>query len=396
MKSIGSILLLLLCCRQLLAQEPPRPAIDLEAFAERLFPLQEEDMPYEELYETLLLFYTQPLDLNRASREELQSLHLLHQQQIESLISHRERTGPFLSLYELQAIPGWDLYTIRQLLPFVQVQDKGLHGNNRTLLNQLLNSGTRFAILRWEQIPEQQAGFLARADSLLPAFEGSRDKLYFRLRMSKTRSFSLGLTAEKDAGERLRLSTRQGQYGADFYSFHAMAWNLGPFRRIVIGDYQVQYGQGLVLGAGFYMGKGAETITTVARPSLGIRPYTSVIESGFFRGIAASLGTNRAEITLFASHLPRDGTLRAASDSLGREESQYFTALGTSGLHRTVSELANRHSIRETNLGSAGRWVLVPGKFSLGYSSLFTRFSQPQQQLFRRLPVSSKQVLIPI
>jgi hypothetical protein len=29
------------------AQQPPKPAIDLESFIERLFPIQEEDIDYE-------------------------------------------------------------------------------------------------------------------------------------------------------------------------------------------------------------------------------------------------------------------------------------------------------------------------------------------------------------
>jgi hypothetical protein len=365
----------------LAAQEPPRPAIDIESFAERIFPLQEDDLPYEDLYETLLLFYTQPLDLNKASREELKSLYLLNHQQIESLLQHIERNGRLLSLYELQAVPGWDLFTIQQLLPFVRVQERGLHSDNRSLQEHIFTTGTRFALLRWERVAEQQAGFVSGADSLPPAFRGSPDKLYFRMRMSKARSFSIGLTAEKDAGEQLAFNSKEKQYGADFYSFHAMLWNRGPFKRIVLGDYQVQYGQGLVLGAGFYLGKGSETITTVARPSIGIRPYTSVVESGFFRGAAATFGTNRSEITLFAGSTPRDATLRSSTDSLSTVEDRFFSAFQITGLHRTRTELANRNTVKETNFGSGGRWQIAPGKLSIGYTSLYTRFSQPQQPL---------------
>src|SRR5690606_13911154 len=135
------------------------------------------------LYENLLLYFTQPMDMNRAGREELQSLYILSHSQIESLIRHRERNGPLLSLYELQAIPGWDLTTIHKVLPFVKVQDSGLQSDNRSLTDQLLSSGPRFALLRWERQPERQRGFLPRSDSLPPAYLGSPDKLYFRLRM---------------------------------------------------------------------------------------------------------------------------------------------------------------------------------------------------------------------
>ncbi len=367
----------------LAAQAPPRPAIDIEAFAERIFPLQEDDLPYEDLYETLLLYYTQPLDINKANREELQSLYSLSQSQIESLIRHREHNGPLLSLYELQAVPGWDLMTIEQVLPFVQVQDGGLHRDNRPLLERIFTTGTRFALLRWERLPEPQSGYIPKADSLPAAFMGSPDKLYFRLRMSKARSFSIGLTAEKDAGEPIIFKPKEKRFGADFYSFHAMLWNTGPFKRIVLGDYQVQYGQGLVLGAGFYLGKGAETITTVGRPSTGIRPYTSVVENGFFRGAAATIGNKQAELTLFAGNTPRDANLQQASDSLHNAEQLIFSSIQATGLHRTNTELANRNAIRETNLGAAGRWILSPGKLSIGLTGLYSRFSQLQRPLPR-------------
>jgi hypothetical protein len=397
MKGWRMLLLLQIAgCLPLMAQEPPRPPINLEEFAERLFPQQEDDLPYEELYETLLVFYTQPLDLNRASREELQSLYLLKPAQIESFMGYRERNGPLLSLYELQAIPGWDLPIIQQVLPFVRVRDLGLQGDSRPLLEQLLTSGTRFAILRWERIVEQQAGFKARADSLPPPFLGSPDKLYFRMRMSKTRSFSLGLTAEKDAGEPLLFDRAQRHYGADFYSYHLLLWNLGTFKKVVLGDFQVQYGQGMVLGAGFYLGKGAETITTVGRPTLGLRPYTSVVESGFFRGAGVTLAYKGAELTLFASRSPRDATLRGGGDSLATAEDRFFSAFQSTGLHRTPTERANQRALHEGNLGAAGRWQLAPGRFSIGFTSLYTYFSlpqQPQHQLYNRYAFRGRQNL---
>lgn len=370
------------------AQEPPRPDVDLQLFAEKIFPLQEEDLPYEELYENLLFFYTEPLDLNRASREALQSLYILSYVQVESLVSHIERNGPLLSLYELQAVPGFDLQTIELLLPFVNVRDGGLQADLRPLLSRIFTDGSRFALLRWELLPEQQAGFLAKSDSVPAAFLGSADKLYFRLRISKAQQFSFGLTAEKDAGERLQFRPGQKQWGADFYSFHAMLWNQGLLKRLAIGDFQLQWGQGLVLGAGFYLGKGAETISTVARPSLGIRPYTSVVESGFFRGIAATVGNKRAELSLFAARTPRDAQLRhlagAGPDSLFLSDTDpYFSALQASGLHRTSSEIEGRNSLKEFNLGAAGRWKPFPGRFSIGFSSLYTRFSHLQQPLPR-------------
>ena len=105
------------------AQELPRRAPDLDRLTQELFAeIQSDQVPYEDLYETLLQYYQTPVNLNAASREELRALLLLSETQITSLLQHREATGPLLSLYELQAVPGWDLRTIYRVLPFVTVQ----------------------------------------------------------------------------------------------------------------------------------------------------------------------------------------------------------------------------------------------------------------------------------
>lgn len=69
----------------------------------------------------------------------------------------------------------------------------------------------------------------------------------------------------------------------DFWSIHGMVENYKGFRKIILGDYQLQFGQGLIFGAGFGVGKGSETINALERVNTGAKPYTSVIEGGFLR-----------------------------------------------------------------------------------------------------------------
>jgi hypothetical protein len=42
--------------------------------------------------------------------------------QIQQFINYREHMGPFISIYELQAIPAWDLVTIRKPFPLLQLK----------------------------------------------------------------------------------------------------------------------------------------------------------------------------------------------------------------------------------------------------------------------------------
>ncbi len=97
------------------------------------------------------------------------------------------------------------------------------------------------------------------------------------------------------------------------------------------------------------MGKGSETITTVRRSSLGIMPYPSVNEFGYFRGAAATIEIVRGlQATALVSLLGRDARLDGTVDEAGASQA---SSLITSGLHRGKSELETRKSLDETNLG---------------------------------------------
>ena len=61
----------------------------------------------EEIIDAYRKFLHSPLDLNRASRRELERAGFLGQYRIASLLDYRERFGDVLSLTELSNIPGF-------------------------------------------------------------------------------------------------------------------------------------------------------------------------------------------------------------------------------------------------------------------------------------------------
>lgn len=380
----------------LAAQElqAPKREIDLQQFIEQLFPVQDDDIPYEDLYEALFLFFTQPLDLNQATAEDLKSLFILTEPQIQSFYRHLARNGKLLSVYELQAIPGWDLATINRLLPFVTVKSTGLQEDNRSLLQRISESGKGMFLQRYERVLENRAGYMPRSDTVLPAYLGSADKLYTRFRLNRAHDFSFGFTLEKDAGEPIAWNPAQKQYGADFFSWHAMLYQQGRFRKIVVGDFQLQYGQSLVFGSGFSIGKGAETITTIRRSSTGLRPFTSVLESGFFRGAALTYRlSSRLDITAFYANNPRDALLQENIDSTTVQTTS-FGSLQQSGLHRTRRELMAKHSIREQSAGAVLHFSSKNRRLQLGATSLFTHFNhywKRNTQLYKQFEFSGHQ-----
>jgi hypothetical protein len=141
-------------------------------------------------------------------------------------------------------------------------------------------------------------------------YHGSPDRMYMRFRTSRPGDFSLGFTAEKDAGEKIAWAPERKQYGAGFLSFHAQVLNKKKIKNLIIGDYQAQFGQGLVLGSAFGIGKNAEAVSTTRRANIGFMPYTSAYEAGYFRGAAVSYQAAKF-VTLhgFYSTRWRDGNL---------------------------------------------------------------------------------------
>jgi hypothetical protein len=363
------------------AQELPRRAPDLDRLTQELFAeIQSDQVPYEDLYETLLQYYQTPVNLNAASREELRALLLLSETQITSLLKHRDATGPLLSLYELQAVPGWDLRTIYRVLPFLTVQSDDANRSRGPLWQRIKNEENNALFLRYERVLEQRKGYSA-VDTFqgrpTQRYLGTPDKLLVRYRVSHAHDFSLGFAAEKDAGEPLAWQPGQGRFGPDYLSAHFFLQERGRLKALALGDYQLQFGQGLLLSSGLAVGKGAETITALRRSSVGVRPYSALLENTFFRGAAATYQlTPRWEATAFASHKNVDANLQQSADSLAQFD-EFGTSLLYTGFHRTATELANRHNLRETTGGGNLGYTSHNSNLALGFTAVGTHYGTP-------------------
>ncbi|WP_194774152.1 ComEA family DNA-binding protein [Pararhodonellum marinum] len=361
--------------------------IDMEAFMEELFSQGEMDVDYEDLFESLLQVLLNPIHLNKANEEALQSLYILSPMQVNEILKHRAKFGDFLSIYELQAVPEMDLPTIYKLIPFVTLED-GENKSTTPLLTRILEEKDGYLIARHRRFWEERRGFTPpdtlSGGRISSRYLGDPNDLYVRFRIQHARDFSLGFTLDKDAGEQFIWDPRTKRYGFNFFSYHFTLYNQGKWKAITLGDYQMQFGQGLVFGAGFSVGKGAETITTVRRSSIGLRPFTSAMEFGFFRGVSATYETGRFSTTLMLSDAPRDGNVQLAQDTLSQEEA-FISTLLLSGLHRTPTEISYKNQIRERNLGANIHYKSRDRNLQWGINSLFTQFSQPlirQQRIY--------------
>lgn len=366
------------------AQEFPRRAPELDRVAQELFAeIQADQIPYEDLYGTLLNFYQSPLNLNTAGPEELRALPLLSEAQVAALLLHRRTTGPLLSVYELQAVPGWDVRTIERVAPFVTVASTNPNAVRGTLWQRIKHEENNAVLLRYERVLQQRKGYSA-VDTFQGRptlrYLGSPDALALRYRVSHAHDFSLGFTAEKDAGEPLAWRPAQNQFGPDFLSAHVVLYEQGRLKTLALGDYQLQFGQGLLLSSGLALGKGGETVTSLRRAALGVRPYAALLENTFFRGAAATYQlAPRWETTAFASRKNIDANARQTTDSLARFD-EFSTSLLLTGLHRTATEIANRQRLAETVGGGHLGYRSPDGNLSFGFTAVGTHYGLAYQK----------------
>jgi len=212
-------------------------------------------------------------------------------------------------------------------------------------------------------------------------YRGSPNKIYGRFRTSHKNDFSLGFTFEKDAGEKFEFD--RNQKGFDFYSYHLLLENKFGFYKIMLGDFQLQVGQGLVFGAGFTTGKGAETVNAVKRNSLGLRPYSSVLESGYFKGVGLTKSVNDYKITVFYSNIKQDGNIKLNNNTLldptNLEEEEFVNSIQNTGFHRTANELEIKDKVNEQSIGASVEFR-PNRRFIAGISGLNTNYNVPIQR----------------
>ena len=342
MKRCVIILFVLNSITPSLFAQDPRKDVDLEVLTDEIFGFQDLDLNYQELYENMAQLLANKINLNSASAEELRFLNLLSEQQVQSLIAYRSETGQLLSVYELQAVPGFDSTTINKIVSFVNVDDQ----EGGTLFKRIISEENNYLIARYDRTLEKKNGF-RQSENSATRFKGDDGDLYLRFRTSKPGDFSIGFTLEKDAGEKINWSSANKQYGFDFLSFHAQLMNKGKLKNLIIGDYQTQLGQGLLLGGSFGYGKGSEAVMTVRRSNLGFLPYTSANETGYKRGSAITYEV-LPDVYLSGFY---SSALRDASVSIDTLESSSISSFQTTGFHRNQNELKNRHQIGEENYG---------------------------------------------
>lgn len=346
---------------------------------------QNEDADYTTLLDALYQFKEHPINLNNTTKEELEQLQVLNDIQINNLFQHIKKNGKLLTIYELQGITGFDIQTIRKILPYVKVADN--FNSSHFSVKQMFRDGSHVILLRYGRNIENQTGFSPIDSSKLYSSQNSRyigspDRLYARYRFTYGTNISWGITAEKDQGELFFKNNQRFKYdwyeqglngkqhsGFDFYSAHFYMHNIRFIKSLAIGDYQASFGQGLTMWSGYAFGKTSDIMTS-KKSAAGIKPYASVDENKFLRGAATTIGVKKFEFTGFYSHKKIDANI---ADTLDNGEIAAISAIQETGYHSTLGEIADKDAISQSIYG--GNISYKGTQFSMGLTGMHYELS---------------------
>lgn len=302
----------------------------------------------------------EPVNLNVATREQLEQFPFLSDIQIEHLLAYIYIHGQMKTIYELQLVEEMDRQTIQYLLPFVcikainnepafrwktMLKDAGRYGKNEVL--------TRLDIPFYKRKGYEHTYLGPSVYNSVKYTFRYRDQLY------------AGGVAEKDAGE--PFAALHNSYGYDYYSFYLLLQNCGRLKSLAVGNYRLSFGQGLVMSTDYLMGKTIYASSFNNR-STGIKRHSSTDEYNYFRGVATTVAlTKRLSVSAFYSHRNMDGVVTDGE----------ITSVYKTGLHRSRKE-ADKKNLLTSQL-TGGNVSYQQNHIRLGITGVYYVFNRPYE-----------------
>ena len=365
---------------------------DFDNFLEKYIESLEEndEIDINEIREFYIFRHENPINLNTCDREDLEELNLLSEQQINSFFEYKSNLGNLISIYELQAIPLFDLNTVELLSYLVNIG--GAEGDYHKSLISMISESKREWIMKAKTTLEDKAGYLAD-EGETPKYAGDPMTYYTRLKIKFENRLDIGIIAEKDPGELFFRGYNKN--GFDYYSAHFFIYK--PFswlKELNIGDYTVSLGQGLIMSNDYGRGKSSLVNHIKKNSSKVIRPYNSVNENLYQRGIGATFNIlKNTELTLFGSYKKIDASLQY--DEIDYEDDEvYASSLQISGFHRTETEIEGRKGIDQLSLGYRLNYKFRAGYIGANvYNVNLSRPLQRDQRLYSQFQFSGNKLL---
>ncbi len=333
----------------------------------------EFEQDYNELLEDYMYYAEHKININQPDYDVLMSVFKLSDYQIYQLKKYLDSKGSIQSVYELVAIEGFTKETVASILPYIEIVSAEEERDKKISMKRVCKYGKHTLLLRSSYVVEPQAGYKNKSDSSLNVnpnllYQGSKPYVLFKYKFDYASKIRFGLTAEKDAGEEFfKGSNKQG---FDFYSFHFFMRDFKWLKSLAIGDFQVQFGQGVSMWTGFRPLSTGNAID-VFRYGKALSPYTSSNEVNYLRGIATELQFGKTQYTIWYSYRMKDAIL--SDTSLDSE--LYVTSLQETGFHRTIKEIERKNNYSQQLTGAFMQYT--HRVFRVGGGVFYSHLSYP-------------------
>jgi len=339
----------------------------IETIIENIASNIDGEIDYTTLYDQLIHIYNNPININTCSAKDLEKLYFINSFQIKQLIDYREKYGKIYSIYELQLIKGFNNDLIAKLIPFISVETVSKKQNFN--FKNTFKYGKHQLFFRTQRIIEDQAGYFVPDSNKTESnhYLGNPYKIYAKYQFKFSNKIQFGITAEKDAGEEFFKGTQPN--GFDFYSAYLQINNIGIVKKVIIGDYLAQFGQGLTIYRGLSFGKSTD-VNNILKSSRGIRKYSSSNELEYFRGGAITVGKNNWEISTFYSNHNIDGSIKVDTSESVEE---YINSLYSVADHGTISGVNKKNAINEQAFGANLSYSF--SKLKIGATGVYSKYS---------------------
>ena len=295
-----------------------------EAQIEKLFSTEEETYKITELYSHLQYLKKNKLDINQASYQDLIILPWLSPVQIENIIQFRKQKN--ITKKNQLKKAGISDDTIEEILPYISFRDTyPMHFRNRIRAEYKFNSQYNNPIK------------------------------FYQKHTINWRNYRIHFISQKDEGEKDFW---------DFYTGSLATEKLGIFDKIVIGNYRLALGQGILFAPKLGLSKGGNATHQPIKHFSNIRSYTSTNEVYSLFGGAFKLKISKLGIIPFYSKYKLDANV----------EDGYIKSIDITGFHRTETERAKKDKVTEKIYGAH----LYYGNASqIGFTALHTKYNLP-------------------
>ncbi len=249
-----------------------------------------EDLEMSEDLENMVWQVREKWNINQLNPEVALQIFEMTDFQYYQLQKYIDQQGELLTIYELAGIEGFSYQEIQKWIPYLEVTPAK---KNKNYWTHFFKYAKHQFMIRNGRILDSEP---VNEDDFPDSTRGSPDHLCFKYQFKTNDWFSFSFSSEKDKEE--LLTWNKDQKGFDFYSGNIQFSHIGIIKKIVIGDFRAQFGEGLILGSSYLQGSGI----SIRKSGNSLQGVSRLSESSFFRGIAGEVGNHTYKGTLFRGH----------------------------------------------------------------------------------------------